>query len=114
MANNKFLGLAEALKDKIQADTVEPTIQEQSSDSSVTPSKTETKTETVQTTTPKKRHRKKTGKRSDPNYELVGALIPKELHKEVKKLLLDESDLDYSSLVEKLLSKWVKTKNKKK
>ena len=109
MANNKFLGLAEALKDKIQPDTVEASIQEDSSDSSVTPSKLETKTET-----PKKRHRKKTGKRSDPNYELVGALIPKELHKEVKKLLLDESDLDYSSLVEQLLSKWVKTKNKKK
>ena len=109
MANNKFLGLAEALKDKIQADTDEPIIKEQSSDSSVTQSKSETQTET-----PKKRQRKKTGKRSDPNYELVGALIPKELHKEVKKLLLDESDLDYSSLVEKLLTKWVKTKNKKK
>ena len=112
MAKNKFLGLAEALKDNLQADTVEQSSQEQNNDPSVRESKQEHKTETNKTTPAKKRHRKKTGKRSDPNYELVGALIPKELHKEVKKLLLDESELDYSSLVEQLLSKWVKAKKK--
>ena len=112
MANNKFLGLASALKDKIQADTVEQTTQEPNSSSSVTESKPEHKTETNKTTPPKKRNRKKTGKRSDPNYELVGALIPKQLHREVKKLLLDEEELDYSTLVEQLLNKWVKDKKK--
>ena len=112
MAKNKFLGLASALKDKIQVDTVEQTTQEQNSDTDLTESKPEHKTETNKTASPKKRNRKKTGKRSDPNYELVGALIPKELHREVKKLLLDESELDYSTLVEQLLNKWVKDKKK--
>jgi hypothetical protein len=55
---------------------------------------------------PKPRGRAK-GKRSDPNYEQVGAYIPKDLNKQVKRLLLDE-EIDFSDLVAQLLSEWVK------
>jgi len=56
---------------------------------------------------PKKRHRKATGKRSDPNYIQVGVYIPKKLNKDVKRLLVD-SDQDFSELVAELLDGWVK------
>jgi len=55
---------------------------------------------------PKKRQRKATGKRSDPNYIQVGAYIPIELNKSVKRLLVDD-DKDFSDLVSKLLEQWV-------
>lgn len=56
---------------------------------------------------PKQRKRKATGKRSDPNYIQVGAYIPKELNKDVKRLLVDV-DKDFSELVTELLEGWVK------
>lgn len=56
---------------------------------------------------PKQRQRKTKGKRSDPNYIQVGAYIPKELNKDVKRLLVD-ADKDFSELVTELLEKWVK------
>ncbi len=55
---------------------------------------------------PKKRQRKATGKRSDPNYIQVGAYIPIELNKSVKRLLVD-ADEDFSDLVAELLEQWV-------
>lgn len=55
-----------------------------------------------------KRRGRARGKRSDPNYEQVGAYIPKELNKQVKRLLIDEDDLDFSDLVAQLLEDWVK------
>lgn len=56
---------------------------------------------------PKKRQRKATGKRSDPDYIQVGAYIPKQLNKEVKKKLVD-TEQDFSELVTDLLEKWIK------
>jgi hypothetical protein len=56
---------------------------------------------------PQQRRRKATGKRSDPNYIQVGAYIPKDLNKDVKRLLVD-ADGDFSDLVTKLLREWVK------
>lgn len=56
---------------------------------------------------PKQRQRKATGKRSDPNYIQVGAYIPKELNKDVKRLLVD-TEGDFSNLVTELLEQWVK------
>jgi hypothetical protein len=53
-----------------------------------------------------KRRTRPRGKRSDPNYEQVGAYIPKTLNKKVKRLLIDE-DGDFSDLVTKLLEDWV-------
>lgn len=55
---------------------------------------------------PQKRRRKATGKRSDPNYIQVGAYIPKELNKDVKRLLVD-AEKDFSELVTELLEQWV-------
>jgi len=55
---------------------------------------------------PKRRQRKATGKRSDPNYIQVGAYIPKELNKEVKRSLVDY-DGDFSDLVTQLLEEWL-------
>ena len=52
-----------------------------------------------------KRGRQK-GKRSNPDYTQVGAYIPKELDKAVKRKLIDE-DIDFSELVANLLSKWL-------
>ena len=50
------------------------------------------------------------GKRSDPNYIQVGAYIPKELDRRVKRLLIDDDELDFSDLVAQLLEDWVKRK----
>ena len=55
---------------------------------------------------PKRRQRKATGKRSDPNYIQVGAYIPKELNKAVKRSLVDY-DGDFSDLVTQLLEEWL-------
>jgi hypothetical protein len=52
--------------------------------------------------------RKQTGKRSDPDYLQVGAYILKSTDKAVKRLLIDEDDMDFSDLVQSLLEKWVK------
>ena len=57
---------------------------------------------------PKKRQRKATGKRSDPNYIQVGAYIPIELNKRVKRRLVD-TDMDFSELVAELLDQWVQS-----
>ncbi len=59
---------------------------------------------------PKKRQRKATGKRSDPSYIQVGAYIPIELNKSVKRLLVDD-DKDFSDLVSELLEQWVRENN---
>ncbi|WP_228037522.1 hypothetical protein [Nodosilinea sp. LEGE 06152] len=57
---------------------------------------------------PKKQQRKATGKRSDPNYVQVGAYIPIELNKRVKRRLVD-TDKDFSELVAELLDQWVQS-----
>lgn len=57
--------------------------------------------------TPPKRKGRAKGKRSDPNTKQVGAYIPKDLDKEVKKLLLDCEGMDFSDLVTQLLEGWV-------
>ncbi|MBD1914440.1 MULTISPECIES: hypothetical protein [Cyanophyceae] len=64
----------------------------------------------VPETEPKKRQRKATGKRSDPNYIQVGAYIPIELNKSVKRRLVD-TDQDFSELVAELLAQWVQSNN---
>lgn len=50
---------------------------------------------------------KKEGKRSDPNYVQVGVYVPKSLHLQVKKLLLEHPEIDMSDLVGQLLQDWV-------
>jgi hypothetical protein len=58
---------------------------------------------------PAKRGRPAGGKRNNPDYEQVGAYIPKELNKRVKMRLLEmDKDREFSELVEYLLKKWVR------
>ena len=47
------------------------------------------------------------GRRSDPNYIGAFAYIPAKLHDEVKIKLFRRKDLDFSGLVENLLTQWV-------
>lgn len=54
----------------------------------------------------KSNSKSKKGKRSDPNYIQTGIYIQKDLQNKVKKLLLDEPDLDFSDLVNNLLEEW--------
>jgi hypothetical protein len=49
-----------------------------------------------------------TGRRSDPNYIGAFAYIPAQLHKDVRRELFGRDDLDFSGLVEQLLSEWIK------
>lgn len=51
-----------------------------------------------------------TGKRNDPDYVQALAYVPKKLRKAVDKALLDIDGLDYSTLTEDLLRKWLKTR----
>ena len=49
------------------------------------------------------------GRRSDPRYTQVTAYIPKTLHMEVKRALLDgEVEKEFSLLVEELLDDWMR------
>lgn len=48
------------------------------------------------------------GKRSNPDYIGAFAYIPGKLHEDVKINLLRRKDLDFSGLVEDLLTQWLK------
>jgi len=77
----------------------------------VTPSPSTPVAETVVPASEPKRGRA-TGKRSNPNYTQVGAYIPKELNRDVKRLLVDEEQ-DLSDLIIELLQTWVSSKSSK-
>jgi len=47
------------------------------------------------------------GKRSRSDYKQVGAYIPKDLDRQVKRLLIDNDEIDFSDLVTQLLEEWV-------
>ena len=49
------------------------------------------------------------GKRDNPDYCQANAYLPKKLRRAVDRALLDLDGLDYSTLVEDLLRKWVKS-----
>lgn len=51
------------------------------------------------------------GKRDNPAYCQANAYVPKSIRKAVDKALLDIDGLDYSSLVEDLLRKWLKSRS---
>lgn len=59
----------------------------------------------------KRRGRPATGKRSDPEFDQTTAYIRKDTYKAVKIALIQAGeDMDYSDLVEDLLSAWLKTR----
>lgn len=50
------------------------------------------------------------GKRFHPDYCQANGYVPKKLKREVDRALLEIDGLDYSTLVEDLLRKWLKSK----
>jgi hypothetical protein len=50
------------------------------------------------------------GKRVHPDYCQANAYIPKKLRRAVDKALFDLEGMDYSTLVEDLLRKWLKSR----
>jgi hypothetical protein len=50
------------------------------------------------------------GKRDNPDYCQANAYVPKALRRSVDRVLLDIDGLDYSTLVEDLLRKWLKSR----
>jgi hypothetical protein len=50
------------------------------------------------------------GKRDNPDYCQANAYVPKNIRRAVDRLLIDLDGLDYSTLVEDLLRKWLKSK----
>jgi hypothetical protein len=50
------------------------------------------------------------GKRENPDYCQANAYVPKSLRRAVEKAILDVEGLDYSTLVEDLLRKWLKSR----
>lgn len=59
---------------------------------------------------PRKRADPVKGKRDNPAYCQANAYVPKSVRKAVDRELLDIDGLDYSSLVEDLLRKWLKSR----
>lgn len=58
-----------------------------------------------------KNNEDKPGKRNNPDYKTVGILLPKQLHKQAKVLLMDdEQKRDFSDLMTELLEQWLNKK----
>ena len=65
------------------------------------------KTSSEQKTLPKIESPKNVrGKRANSEYKQINAFISKDLHKEIRHILIDE-DQDLSSVIEELLQTWV-------
>lgn len=66
----------------------------------------------VETPKPKPSSRRKAepvrGKKSNPDYCQANGYIPKKLRRAVERELLDIDGMDYSTLLEELLTKWLK------
>ena len=89
--SNKFRALSDSMKGKALPEKQEPV------------NEVQPLPEIAQIT---KKSRAK-GKRSNPDYEQIGVYIPKKINLEVKRQLLERSDLDFSDLVTKLLEQWL-------
>ena len=91
--SNKFRALSDAMKGKALPEQQEPELVNE----------VQPLPKIAQTT---KKSRAK-GKRSNPDYEQIGVYIPKKINLEVKRQLLERSDLDFSDLFTKLLEQWL-------
>ena len=60
--------------------------------------------------TPRKKAEPVTGRRANPDYCQANAYVLKSVRRSVDRALLDMDDMDYSTLVEDLLVKWLKTR----
>jgi hypothetical protein len=61
---------------------------------------------------PPQRRGRRSGKRSDPDYEQITAYVRRETYRDVKiALLRDDKVADVSELLENLLSDWLKSRS---
>ncbi len=107
MSNSRFTDVINAARsrpEQPQEDLPQQTVQQQpTQQSSIAPS-----TPQPQRPAPAKRGRPAGGKRHNPDYEQVGAYVPKELNKRVKMRLLEmDKDREFSELIEFLLKSWL-------
>jgi hypothetical protein len=99
---SKYKGLIEDIKEK-QAGSAEPA----PPSPAPLPSASEIP---KQSTDKRKPGRPKGGKSSNPEFVQTTAYVEETVLISVKKALLDVKDLDFSSLVNDLLKKWVKSR----
>lgn len=59
---------------------------------------------------PKPKQEPVKGKRHHPDYCQANCYVPKALRREVERELLDMDGMDYSSLIESLLERWLKSR----
>ncbi len=60
--------------------------------------------------TPRKKAEPVAGRRANPDYCQANAYVLKSVRRSVDRALLDLDGMDYSTLVEELLVKWLKTR----
>lgn len=101
---------AEAAAPAEAAPAVEPTPEADTSPSPAPVAATPAETPKAKPAATRKKAEPVAGKRNNPEYCQANAYLPKALRREVERALLDIEGMDYSSLVEDLLRKWLKSK----
>ena len=108
MSNSRFTDVINAARsrpDQAQEELAQPPVQQHPVASNVPGAPQPQRLAPTPATS--KRGRPAGGKRNNPDYEQVGAYIPKELNKRVKMRLLEmDKDREFSDLIEFLLKKW--------
>lgn len=103
---NLFAKLA-AQQSRLEPEAPVPAIESSNADAPPSPAPIETARPKA---TPRKRADPVRGKRDNPAYCQANAYVPKSVRKAVDRELLDIDGLDYSSLVEDLLRKWLRSR----
>jgi hypothetical protein len=104
--DNLFAKLA-AQQNKPEAESPAPTVEVRSEESPSPPLPNVPK---PKSSTARKKAEPVKGKRDNADYCQANAYVPKKLRKAVDRQLLDIDGLDYSSLIEDLLRKWLKSR----
>lgn len=103
---SKYKGLIEDIKEK-QAGGMPPSETAPTPSPALPPHPSES---TKQSIDKRKPGRPKGGKSSNPEFVQATAYVEEAVLIAVKKALLDDRDTDFSSLVNELLKKWVKSR----
>ena len=118
MTTNKFIFLKDDFQEEQLEETIETaTLKPKPSEPTEKPSESKPPSTETATISNKKEPKKaevkedktdKTGKRNNPDYTVVGVLMPKKLHKKAKVLLMDDDEeRDFSDLMTELLESWL-------
>jgi hypothetical protein len=101
----KYKGLLDDIKEKQSGGA--PPVEDDTPPSPALPRPAETPARSADRRKP---GRPKGGKSSDPDFVQTTAYVEEAVHIAVRKALLDMKGMDYSSLVNDLLKKWVKSR----